>query len=83
MWRCSTVEVGCPTALLPTCDGLMWCCPAGMSGGDGRYCHVDKAVDMGFYGEIEEDGHVIHVRWDFLGYWEESVKGGIVREGKG
>jgi hypothetical protein len=44
---------------------------------------MDKAVDMCFYEEVEENGHAMKVEWDSLGYWEESLKGRIVRVGKG
>lgn len=61
----------------------MWCFPADKSDEDGLYYHMDKAVDMCFYEEVEEDDHAMKVKWDSLGYCEESLEGGIVRVGKG
>jgi hypothetical protein len=72
----------CQTAMLPTCDGLVWCFPADMSDEDGLYYDMDKAADMYFY-EVEEDGRAMKVKRDFLGYWKESLKEGIARVDKG
>lgn len=55
----------CQAASLPTCDGLMCYFLVDMSDEDGVYC--EKAAEMCFYEEVEEDGYAMGAKVDSLG----------------